>query len=297
MRLRHLIAFVFVVAAWPGCHLQAGTACPTLGNSEKAKLLGYIEKKYKLPMHLDLAKASFVGSTCYRRLELVRQDSREPVPLQLYVSPDLRFVIRDLLDSTIDPVEEERQKERAFLAGLIQGDLPSVGPKNAAVTITVFSDFQCPYCARMANVLRKQVLPAERANVRLIFLNFPLSMHPWARPAAEAAACAREQGDTHFWSMHDFVFEHQNEITPGNLQQMLLDYTKHLRNFDQARFKACVAGRKMAAKIDKDMRFATQNAINSTPTLFLNGKRMPLSSAEQIRTVIRELAFAARKKS
>jgi len=297
MRLRYLIASVLSVAVWPARHLQAGTACPALGNSEKAKLLGYIEKKYKLTMHLDLAKASFVGSTCYRRLQFVRLDTRETIPLELYVSPDLRFVSRDLSDSTVDPVEEERQKERALVAALAKGDFPALGPQNAPVTITVFSDFQCPYCARMAGVLRKEVLPAERASVRLVFRNFPLPMHPWARPAAEAAACAREQGENNFWSLHDLLFQHQSEITAGNLQQKLLDYTKAFRNFDQARFKACVVGRKMAGKIDNDVKFATQNAINSTPTLFINGKRARVSDAAQIRTIIRELAYTARKKS
>jgi protein-disulfide isomerase len=137
----------------------------------------------------------------------------------------------------------------------------------------------------------------NRANVRLVFRNFPLPMHPWARPAAEAAACAREQGENNFWSLHDLLFQHQSEITAGNLQQKLLDYTKAFRNFDQARFKACVVGRKMAGKIDNDVKFATQNAINSTPTLFINGKRARVSDAAQIRTIIRELAYTARKKS
>ena len=297
MKSTHLIGTVLFAAAWFGCPLIAGTACPAIKDSDKARLLGYIEKKYKLPMHLDLVKASFVGSTCYRRLALIRRDSRDPVPLALYASPDLRFIIRDLSDSTMDPAEEERQKEQALMTGLTRGDFPSLGPPNAPVTITVFSDFQCPYCARMAGVLTKEVLPAERANVRLVFRNFPLPMHPWARPAAEAAACAREQGENNFWSLHDLLFQHQSEITAGNLQQKLLDYTKAFRNFDQARFKACVVGRKMAGKIDNDVKFATQNAINSTPTLFINGKRARVSDAAQIRTIIRELAYTARKKS
>jgi protein-disulfide isomerase len=299
MRSMRSIAALLLAAGWANCPLLAGDACSPIKDSDKAKLLTYVEKRYKLPpaTHLDVAVATFVGSTCYRKLQFVLRDTRKPFPLELYASPDLRFLARELLDSSIDPIEEERQKERALMAGLANGDFPALGPRTAPVTITVFSDFQCPYCARMAGVLRNEVLPAEPENVRLVFRNLPLPMHPWARPAAEAAGCAREQGGSYFWSMHDYLFEHQGEITPDNLQQKLLGYTKQLHNFDQSRFKACLAAKRIAGEIDADMSFATQNAINATPTLFFNGKRARVSGAEQIRTIVRELVAAARKQS
>jgi protein-disulfide isomerase len=296
--ISRLIASILAAAFCTG-PLLAGTPCPPLRDNDKARLIAYLEKKYKMPSttHLDLAKASFVGTTCYRRLEFVRRDMPKPVPLALYASPDLRFLTRELLDSTVDPLKEEREREQALIAGLTRGNFPALGLRNAPVTITIFSDFQCPYCSRMASLLRKEVLPAEKDKVRLVFRNFPLPMHPWARPAAEAAACAGQQGDSSFWSLHDFLFEHQREITPDNLQPKVLDYTKRLRNFDQSKFKACLAGKRMAAAVDADVKFATENAINSTPTLFINGKRARVSDAAQIRTLVRELAFAARKKS
>jgi len=67
--------------------------------------------------------------------------------LELFAAPDLRFLTRDLLDTTVDPVVEERKKAEALAAGLTRGDVPARGKADAPVTIAVFSDFQCPYCA------------------------------------------------------------------------------------------------------------------------------------------------------
>ena len=108
------------------------------------------------------------------------------------------------------------------------------------ITIAVFSDFQCPYCARFAAMM-KEVPPAEADKVRLVFHEFPLPMHPWARPAAEAAACAQEQGNSYFWALHDFMFDQQKDLNRDNLLGKLADVTKGLTGFDQGKFAISAA--------------------------------------------------------
>ncbi len=118
-------------------------------------------------------------------------------------------------------------------------------------------------------------------------------MHPWARPAAEAAACAGEQSSSYFWAFHDFMFDHQKELNRDNLLQQLAESAKPLAGFDQGRFAACVINRQTAAKVDRDISFAQENGISATPTAFLNGKRTQIVAPEQLHTIIRELSNAA----
>ena len=149
----------------------------------------YVQKKYKGPptARLGVTEAPFASPSCFRKLLFQSQDPKSSFRLELFLSPDLRFLTRELLDSTVDPIVEERKKAEALAAGLTRGSFPVQGKENAPVTIAVFSDFQCPYCARFADLI-KEVLPDDR--VHLVFHHLPLPMHAWARRAAEAAACA-----------------------------------------------------------------------------------------------------------
>jgi protein-disulfide isomerase len=214
--------------------------------------------------------------------------------MDLTASPDLRFLTRELLDSQLDPVQEERQKQQALTAALTGGDFAVLGEKAAPVTITVFSDFQCPYCAKASDLLMKNILPAEGGNTRLVFRHFPLAMHPWARPAAEAAACAHEQGDRYFWSFHNYLFEHQREITPNNLRPKLDAYGAALQGFDPADFTACLDQKRTAAKVEQDVALGTEFGVQGTPTLFINGQLVTGVHPEQIRTYIREMTDRAK---
>jgi hypothetical protein len=148
------------------------------------------------------------------------------------------------------------------------------------VTLAVFSDFQCPYCSRFAAIV-KDLAPEEAAKVRLVFRHLPLPMHSWARPAAEATACAQEQGDSYFWGLHDFLFDHQKEITRDNILQKLAEAEKSVSGFDQGKFAACVIERKTAAQVERDISFAQEHGINATPTVFLNGQQTQIVVAER----------------
>jgi protein-disulfide isomerase len=144
-------------------------------------------------------------------------------------------------------------------------------------------------------MLKESILPREKDDVRLVFRYLPLPMHPWARAAAEAAACAQQQKDDYFWDLHDFIFEHQRDLTPANLIDKLGAAAKDLPGFDQAKFQSCVAGKRAAARVDQDVAFAMQNGIEATPTLFINGHRLEsVANPEQILTFIRQLGEPVR---
>ncbi len=190
--------------------------CVPLKASERSRLETYLRKKFKISPSLAIQISDSPDQECgvFRKLDVKSADPAKRFEMTLYASPDLRFLTRDLLDTRIDPEVEDRRRKQEFEAALNRGDFPVLGPADAPVTITVFSDFQCPYCARFAQVLEKDVLPREGSNVRVVFREFPLQMHPWARPAAQTAVCVAQQNHQYFWKLHDYLFDHQREITP-----------------------------------------------------------------------------------
>ena len=290
MKLNPIMIPALLMSASVAVAAPAQPQCPQLQDADRAKLTDYVHKKYKVPatMTLEIGDVSPVGLSCYRKLTF-QSAGGGPFHLELFSSPDLRFLTRELLDSTVDPVVEERQKAEALAASLTRWNLPSRGKKDAPVTIAVFSDFQCPYCSRFAAAL-KELGPDEMDKLRLVFHNFPLTMHPWARPAAEAAACAQQQGNSYFWTLHDFMFDHQKELDRDNLLGKLAEETKRLTGFDQGKFATCVIERKTASEVEQEVTFAQQNGINATPTAFVNGQKTQISNAEQLRSLIRQLS-------
>ena len=268
-----------------------GAACKDLSGKDQARLVEYVQKKYKVPAAISLAvkPVALVGSTCFRKLEFKSIDPKSSFRVELYLSPDLRFLTAELLDSSVDPALEERRKREALATGLNHGNFPSRGPSDSKVTLTVFSDFQCPYCAKLARMLNQEVLPTEGKNVRLVFRQFPLPMHNWATTAAQATACAQEQGDKYFWQLHDFLFEHQREFNLDNVSARLTEEGKRIRGFDSKRFTSCVADKRTAAKVEADIAFGTESGVAGTPTMFVNAERVgAIVAPEQLRTLIRQ---------
>jgi protein-disulfide isomerase len=163
----------------------------------------------------------------------------------------------------------------------------SRGPLAARVTIVEFSDFQCPYCARVRPTLdRLQVTYGDR--VRMVYRDFPLPMHPQAAKAAEAGACAREQGK--FWEMHDRIFENQARLLVSDLKR----YAGELGLEAQA-FEQCLDSGRHAADWKRDLEEGTRYGVSATPAFFINGRplvgALPFESFAQV--IADELAATA----
>jgi protein-disulfide isomerase len=270
----------------------AADRCVPITAVQRTTLEKYVRAKYKVaaPGALEITETAAAPNTCFRKIDIKQSgESKKKFHLTVYASPDLRFLAPQLLDTSVDPVQEERQRAEAFRVGLNGDGSPSTGPSNAPVTITVFSDFQCPYCAGLARTLRQEVLPNERNTVRLVFRYYPLDMHAWARKAAQAEVCANEQSGDLFWKLHDYIFENQRGFTPDNVIEKITQQAASFQKIDKPRFAACIDDKKTAAKIERDVAFGTANGVHETPTLFVNGQRADVANApEQIRSLIRE---------
>ncbi len=139
------------------------------------------------------------------------------------------------------------------------------GPK-APITIIEFSDYQCPFCKRAEDSVN-QVMKTYGDKVRLVYRNYPLPMHPMARPAAEAAACANAQGK--FWEYHAKLFENQAGLTEDKMKQLAKDV-----GLDSAKFDECLAKKPYADKIDQDTADGNKVGVNGTPAFFINGRML-----------------------
>jgi len=147
---------------------------------------------------------------------------------------------------------------------------PVRGVASAPVTIIEFSDYQCPFCARV-NPALEQVRKTYGDKVKIVFKDFPLPNHPQAPKAAEAAHCAGEQGK--YWEMHDHLFANQRALNVPELKQHAATL-----GLDAAKFNQCLDSGKHAGLVAAGTAQGERMGVNSTPTLYINGR--PLIGAQ-----------------
>jgi protein-disulfide isomerase len=185
-----------------------------------------------------------------------------------YVSRDGHYLFRgDAVDLSVDPLKQVMSK-------ISLDGQPSRGPSDAKVTIVEYSDFQCPFCSRVYGTLENEVLKTYGDKVRFVFKNYPLtSIHPWAEDAAVASECAFRQGNDDFWKMYNGLFTKQSDITKDNLRDKASDIAKD-SGMDVGKFQECFDGKQTLDAVHADSAEATALGVNSTPTFFVNGRRL-----------------------
>jgi protein-disulfide isomerase len=148
----------------------------------------------------------------------------------------------------------------------LRADDPARGPADAKLTVVLFSDFQCPFCARVEPSL-KQLEEAYPGQVRIVWKQLPLPMHPNAMPAALASEAAREQGK--FWPMHDLLIANQQALGPADLER----YARQL-GLDLRRFKAAQGSAAAQQRVDQDKALADSIGATGTPNMFFNCRQV-----------------------
>jgi len=198
---------------------------------------------------------------------------------RIYVTQDGKHILRGELDDlTKDPLAENRAK-------LKLDDAPSLGDPKASVVLVEFADFQCPVCRQLHDVL-KSILP-KYPQARLVFKDFPLAqIHPWAETASVAARCAYMQNPKAFWFFYDHVYADQTLISADNAWDKMVDYASQA-GLNPGAFKACMTGPDAPKAIQANLDNGQELEITSTPTLFINGRRMVGADARTVEQYIR----------
>ncbi len=140
------------------------------------------------------------------------------------------------------------------------------GPWEAPVTIVEYSDFQCPFCARVGPTLAR-IEEIYGDHVKLVYRDFPLPNHPEAQSAAEAARCAHEQGK--FWPYHDRLFADQRQLSSESYGRLAAEVGLDTEAFDE-----CVDSGKFREAIQKDYRSGESIGVGATPAFFINGRHL-----------------------
>ncbi len=167
-------------------------------------------------------------------------------------------------DAPEQPIEVDLDDDAAF------------GDEDAPVTIVEFSDYQCPFCSRFY----QQTLPQlkkdyiDTGKVRIVYRDFPLSFHSNAHISAEAAECARDQGDDEtYFKYHDKLFGSQDEWSSATNNDILVRYAKDF-GLNEDKFKDCLTSGKFKKEVDDDFTYGSQVGVSGTPTFFVNGVRL-----------------------
>lgn len=162
----------------------------------------------------------------------------------------------------------------ASLADIVgSADLPVLGSANAKVTIVEFGDYQCPFCERFFQETEPKIREnyVQAGKVKFIWRDFAF-LGEESFLAAEAARCANDQGK--FWEYHDILFRRQNGENQGAFAKENLKTFAGELGLDQTKFSACLDSGKYRAAVTQASQTASNLGVNSTPTVFINTKKI-----------------------
>jgi protein-disulfide isomerase len=266
-------ALAILLSAAAACAQQntppAGNPMSSSSSQTQKNIEAYLRNIYAFGPTVQLSagplKPTAVEGILETNIDVVIEGNKQTV--KFFVSKDGKFLFRgDLSDMTKDPLAETR-------AQIQMNDAPSVGDNNAPVTLVEYSDFECPVCKKLHDVLRG-VLPNYAGKVRLVHKDFPIEqIHPWARTAAIAGRCAYQQNHAAFWKIYDLIYDNQEVISAANAWTKVSDYAAQ-SGLNAETFKACMASPEPGADIDASRANGQLLEVTSTPTVFVNGRRM-----------------------
>jgi len=212
--------------------------------------------KAKIDVELKTAEAMIAKGTPRGKVyEAIMKDAKTEVPQAPAAAPGAAAAAPPAgpeADKTIFPVQV--------------GSSPTKGPKDAPLTVVVFSDFQCPFCGRVEPTLA-QLEKEYAGKVRMVWKNYPLPFHQNAVPAAEAAMAANAQGK--FWPMHDKLFANMTA-----LERPALDKYAEELGLNMAKFKADMDSGKFKSLVDAETKEGSTLGVTGTPAVFINGRKI-----------------------
>jgi protein-disulfide isomerase len=243
----------------------AGLATAAADGNEQ--LIKYYRKKQNVPTAQKVTVTGLHDSTIKGAKEGTLEVGEGPAAqkVSFIASPDLRYAVFGTVeDVSVDPSKAVMQKIS------LKGE-PAKGPATAKVTIVEYSDFQCPFCSKGYQTIEKQVLKDYGDKVRFYYKHYPLPFHPWAKPGAIAAECAKQQKPEAFWKLYSSLFENQGQITPDNVKEKSTGFLADT-GIDMTKWNDCFDNKKTAPQVEAQMQEGSSVGIRGTPGFIINGR-------------------------
>lgn len=250
---------------------------------DKPTMEAYIRHLYVWPKQINVAISDPVASGIEGLVSVTVTGSMGAARQvqQFYISKNGEKVIQGtVFDAANNPFKKDLD--------LLKTDLqPGYGTPGASVVVVIFSDFQCPYCKNEAKMIRDNLTTAFSKEIRVYFKDFPLEqIHNWAKPAAIAGRCVYRQNTDKFWDYHDWIFANQELTTLDNLRSKLEGFAVE-KKLDAADLLKCYDTKATEAEVTKNFAEGRALEVNSTPTLFVNGRRLSGSVTwDQLKQII-----------
>ena len=264
-RLVGLVVSLAAVATFASA--QQGAPAVSAGEAQK-KVEAFLRYYFALgaDIKITVGTPKELGSSGIEEVPIEVKSPDGSDNIKMYLTKDGRYLLRgEISDLTGDPLAENMAKIKTEGA-------PVMGNPKAPVTIVEYSDFECPVCRSLHDAIRG-LLP-NYPQVKVVFKDFPIEqLHPWARTAALAGRCTYQQDRQAFWKLYDLIYDNQELISASNAYEKMVDYAARVGLKTDA-FKACMASSQAAAEVDASLDNGKELDVRSTPTVFVNGRRI-----------------------
>jgi protein-disulfide isomerase len=269
-----------------------GCSAESLSPEANQRIERQVRAHFKLPESVNVTlgspKASeFAG---YDTLPITFEGGGQKTTYDFLLSKDGKKLLRlsnvdispEAYAQTLAQDAQVRREQAELMKKINIAGRPWRGAASPKVTIIVYDDFQCPYCAVMYQTLFANSMKGYENQVRVVFKDYPLSeIHPWAKRAAIDSNCLAEQSNDAYWEFADYVHANQKEISGpardvnasfGRLDNAALEAGRK-RKLDSNILQSCLKAQPDTT-LNASVKEGDSLGVNSTPTLFINGDKV-----------------------
>jgi protein-disulfide isomerase len=269
--------------------ISSAETCAPLSAELVSRIEIYAELRFKVlggVVAVTDKQEEFPAGTCLIKLPLRAKVPGNSFGQVVTVSPDRKYFATELMDLTKEPRSAEQLEREAIRSELGRNPSGDVHRRDM-IQVVVFSDFQCAYCKSLDRFLHSDGWLHKESNVSVIYRNRPLPSHAYARTAALIGLCVRRQSEHSFETYDQMVFDQQERIFSSSDPKTELMKLTESTGASNSSLQKCLNSEWADAELKADQDLADKNAVNVTPTVFIDDFRIDgLPTPQEFRSAI-----------